>query len=490
MQSTETHTPFATDDAPVRMFENHPRRLRIVFGAIAFVMLAAAPLSAATLRVNSTADTTDGVCGPAVGECTLREAIAAAVATAGRDTIRFAPDVFVARSESVLIELLTPLPIVADPAGTVIDGAGASVRIYGRDTITHGLVFASGPDVALGKVTVANLAVQGFGGHGIHVCGGAPPECDEDVTGALLRNVVAANCGGTGLRVEGRNNKKPRVVDSLTFATGNDGIRLAASQSMIGARVEGSTATRCGGSGIALGAARQTGSAVVDSFGIKCVLEGVFMGDEGTNVKPTIANVVAVGNRNGITMSSGQLIAPTITGSVATDNETGVKLLANESVTPTITKVVADANVVHGIDVEGGSGVTISRSRVVANGYSGVATESSVGLSVVDVMAMGNLTGVALGSVNGVVTRVNAANSRGYGISVEAGGNTIVGNSTLANGSYSAGIAVAQGSGGNVVRANVALGNSTLDLLDDNPACGTNLWESNFIMGRNQPCIR
>jgi CSLREA domain-containing protein len=464
--------------------------LRAVVGAVAITLLGVGPLFAATFTVNSTEDSDDGACGRAVGECTLREALPAADATPGRATIRFDKAVFVAGSESVRIELVKPLPLVADPAGTVVDGAGASVRIYGSDTITNGLVLTSAPDVALGKVTVANVAVQGFAGHGIHICGGEPPECGADVTGALLRNVVAVNCGGTGIRVEGRVNKKPRVLDSVTFGTGNDGIRLSGSRSMIGARVEGSTATRCGGSGIALRAEQQTGSAIVDSFGLKCVEDGVLVSDDGATIKPTIANVVALGNRNGIALTNDQLIAPTITSSVATDNEVGVKVLVNGSAAPTITKVVADANIVHGINVEGGSGVTISRSRVVANGYSGIAAETSVDLDVVDVVAMGNLTGVTLGSSNGIVTGVNAANNRGHGIGVELpGGNTVIGNLTLANGVYSAGVGIVQGSGGNVVRENVALGH-IFDLYDDNANCGTNLWTANVFTEGTQPCIR
>jgi len=70
--------------------------------------------------------------------------------------------------------------------------------------------------VALGKVTVANGALEGFGGDGIRICGGALPERAADVTGALVRNVVAVDCGGSGIRLEGRINKKPRVLGSVT----------------------------------------------------------------------------------------------------------------------------------------------------------------------------------------------------------------------------------------------------------------------------------
>jgi CSLREA domain-containing protein len=50
-------------------------------------LIAAAPSRAATFTVNSAADTDDGVCNPA--NCTLREAIHAANAHSGADTIRF-----------------------------------------------------------------------------------------------------------------------------------------------------------------------------------------------------------------------------------------------------------------------------------------------------------------------------------------------------------------------------------------------------------------
>jgi CSLREA domain-containing protein len=486
----KAHTIPADGGPPVRMFQNHPIRWRIALGAIGFVLLAAAPLSAATFRVNGTADTDDGVCGPAAGECTLREAIAAAVAAAGRDTIRFDPTVFVADAEPVRIALASELPIIADPAGTVIDGTGASVRVVGDGSIANGLVFASAPGVGLGKVTVRNVSVQLFTGHGIHICGGVPPECGADVTGALVRNVVAANCDGTGIRVEGRVNKKPRVLDSVTYATGNDGIRLAGLQSLVGARVQGSTATRSGRSGIALRAVRQTGSSVTDSFGITCVESGVLVSDEGTTIKPTVANVVALGNREGVAMANGQLVAGTISNVVATDNEVGVELAAFEAGGPTITKVVADANVHHGIHVVGGNDVTIARARAVANGRSGIEARTSVGLTVSDVMTMGNLTGIELGSSSGVVTRVIAANNRGHGIDVPTpGGNLVFQNLTLANGIYSAGIWVEQGSGGNVVRENVSLGN-TEDLYDDNDDCGTNVWSANIFTKAHPPCIR
>lgn len=488
MSQHEHSRPTLPEVLPAGQVDRKRTRLRAVLGAVAMSLLTAAPLAAATFTVNSTADTDDGVCGRGPGECTLREAIGAAVATAGRDTIRFDAAVFAAGSESVRI-LVGQLPIIADPAGTVIDGAGASVRIQGS-TMASGLVFASAPDAPLGKVTVANVAVEGFGNHGVHICGGVPPECDADVTGALVRNVVAVNCDGSGIRVEGRVNKKPRVLGSVTFGTGGDGIRLSGSRAMIGARVESSTATRAAGSGIALRAERQTGSVVRDSIGLKNELDGIELSDDGATVKPTITDVVAFGNRAGIAMHNYELIAPTITNAVTSGNEVGVKVLVNASAAVTISSIVADANAIHGVNIEGGGGMTITRTRAVANVYDGITTETSVDVDVSDTTAVANTIGLALASSDGEVTRVHAGANWNHGIEVFApGGNAVVQNLTLGNGFYSSGVSIAPGSGGNTVRANVSLGH-IYDLFDDNTDCGTNLWTANVFTGGASPCIR
>ena len=87
-----------------------PRRLLLVVLLLAGLVPA---LRAATYTVNSTADTDDGVCNAA--NCTLREAINAANANAGTDTIRF-----VIGSGQKSIVPLSALPTIVDPV--VIDG--------------------------------------------------------------------------------------------------------------------------------------------------------------------------------------------------------------------------------------------------------------------------------------------------------------------------------------------------------------------------------
>src|SRR5689334_13245296 len=124
---------------------------RRVARALLILLLAAVATSAraATFIVNSAADATDGSCDSSPGGCTLREAIEAAVATPGRDTIAFDGSVFPKGPPFAQIVLTTPLPIIADPAGTVVDGGHGGVEIIGNGSVAEGLVFASAPGMPL-----------------------------------------------------------------------------------------------------------------------------------------------------------------------------------------------------------------------------------------------------------------------------------------------------------------------------------------------------
>ena len=81
--------------------------------AVFALLLVCASSSAATFTVNSAADTDDGVCNAA--NCTLREAINAANANPGPDTIHFAIG-----SGPKTISVTSPLPTITDPV--TIDG--------------------------------------------------------------------------------------------------------------------------------------------------------------------------------------------------------------------------------------------------------------------------------------------------------------------------------------------------------------------------------
>lgn len=473
---------------------NRRRRARVgaALGGFVLALGVAGPvLGATSFTVNSTADSTDGSCGSAVGECTLREAIEAAVATPGLDTIGFDGAVFVPGPAPVRIMLAEELPVVADAAGTIVTGAGASVRIDGGGAVANGLVLASAPGVPLAKATVANLTVEGFTNHGVHICGGLPPLCDSDLSGALVRNVVAVSSGATGILIEGRTNKQPRVIDSVAFQSGGDGIHLQGNPSMIGPRVQGSTASRSGGRGIWLAADQQTGSVVINSFGLKSDDDGIALTDDGATVKPRLANVVAYANGNGIAMINGQLDGPMITNAVASANTgRGFLLSANPATAAELTRVVADSNGSHGISLDGvGSGAKIERAHVVGNEESGIHTDAETALTVTDVIAAANFGGMSLSAEDSIVDRVNSSgNYYGTGVAITGGGNTVTNSSTLADGTYAFGVSIDDGSSGNTVEGNVSLGNG-VDLFDYNDDCGGNAWSNNVFFSGSESCV-
>jgi CSLREA domain-containing protein len=113
--------------------------------------------------VNTSVDTDDGSCdllGQGIGnkDCTLREAIDAANALAGANTITF--------SVSGTITLVSTLPDITDAAGLTIDGTGQTVTISGDDLYQVLLVGVSA-SLTLDYMTVANGNIVSGAGGGI-----------------------------------------------------------------------------------------------------------------------------------------------------------------------------------------------------------------------------------------------------------------------------------------------------------------------------------
>lgn len=137
------------------------------------------PVTGTTFVVNSTADPGDGACDPV--ECTLREALAAANANPGTDTIRFA----IPGSGPHTIRPLQALPIAIEPV--VLDAT--SQPGYLGTPLIELVGSEAGPGVAGlilqgGFSTVRGFAVNRFNHGGIHLLGGG-------------HNVVQANFVGT-----------------------------------------------------------------------------------------------------------------------------------------------------------------------------------------------------------------------------------------------------------------------------------------------------
>jgi hypothetical protein len=316
------------------------RSMRALTLALAFtVVVLARAARAATFVVNNTAATTSGLCGTTPGGCTLPDAIAAANSTPGRDTIVFDPSVFPPGSDTIIPVIA--LPVVADPAGTVIDGAGASVIIEGGPLTglvlppgsgrgapvpIDGLVIASAPGIPLSKPMVANLTVHGFSGRGILICGGSTGTfCGEDVSGAVVQNVVVAGNGSSGLEIDGDTVMKTRVIETVATGNGDLGMRVAGATAVVDARIHGATARGNHRFGVGIVAPSVAGALVTDTVAANNTADGIEVngaqsitktkimrvavsrnGSSGVDVfgpgsatGTTIANVVAAGNTGG-----------------------------------------------------------------------------------------------------------------------------------------------------------------------------------------------
>ena len=187
------------------------------------------PAHAANFTVNSVADTDDGTCD--ASSCTLREAINAANAAAGFDTILFDPTVFPAGSPAT-IAVTSALPGITDLAGTEVNGTGAGVIIDGTALVgaEHGLHFhrAAGQDVANSHVIEVNSAeLPGRRRPRLRRRPGPVP--GQRMSSTLVDGVVSLSNGGSGITRRRPTTSAARVVeDSTATDNGAYGINLNA----------------------------------------------------------------------------------------------------------------------------------------------------------------------------------------------------------------------------------------------------------------------
>ncbi|MEO6028039.1 MAG: right-handed parallel beta-helix repeat-containing protein [Candidatus Binatia bacterium] len=465
-------------------------------GAAIFILLGAAPFAAgaahaATFTVNSELDATDGTCGPAPAGCTLREAIEAAVATPGRDAIAFDPGVFPPAGVAPLITLQTPLPVIADPAGTVIDGKGATVTVNGGGQ-QRALVFESAAGVPLEKVTVANLLVINVTGNAIEVCGGVSLACVEDVTGVLFEHVAIGGVG-SGIVVRGGVISKLRVVGALISNHQANGILVVAERTLLGARVEG-TSVLGGTSGIDLvGFERVVGATVVDSVASRCSHSGIVIQGQdliGTKVNEVVTtlNSVAGGIR---ILADGVTTKTTVTNAVTSaSGANGVEVfgtVGNSAMT--IRNVTAEGSSENGVRVFGPTdGATFAKLVMTGNPTGLRLTETGAGFmhaQLSDVVSADNMGGIVLVGGANTLKKIHVAANFNSGMLLSgSGGNVVEKSRALGNGS----VGIGTDSDFNTIRKNVALGNKR-DLSDDHPTCAANVWQKNVFRSGSAPCI-
>ncbi len=486
----------------------------VLAGVAVLALTAVAPAAhATTFTVNSTADTDDGTCSSAVpGGCTLSEAIAAAVATPGRDTIAFDPTVFPPGMPGV-IALFQATPVIADPAGTVLDGSGAGVVIEAANQIgpsADPLVFASGPGVPLGAVAVADVAVRNFAGTGIVICGGEYPSCDQDVSKPTVQNVVATGNGVSGIRIAGRNVVRPRLIDDVVADNAGSGIDVEASQALTAARVQRCTARDNGAGifgkpGIILHAGvAATGAVVVDSTAVHNGGLGIAVQSDQQTAKTKLTNVTVVRNQGfGLVVSStGDVSATTIASTVASNGMSGGIIVdaGGTLAATTLKDVVANGNGGRGIGI-GASfhlvGTKIVNTTATRNGGGGISVFSGVDATGARITRSAFVANAGIGlQLMGTRNSVKSvrADGNGAGIQLDApgGGNRIEKCTAHANNGPAGGfgIAVAAGSTGNVIQKNAAFVNDGFDLSDGNPDCDGNTWKQNAFTGTSVACIQ
>jgi CSLREA domain-containing protein len=170
-------------------------RRPLALAAICFAALvAAAPASAATFTVNSTADNGDGVCD---ATCTIRDAVESANKDATKDTIvlpagtfrleRFGVD---DTNEKGDLDIDTPLTMQGTgPATTTINATGQDrvIDVKGAGVLLTGVTVTGGVVDSEGKT--ANDS-----GGGIRAFAGSALELDQ----VVVRGNLAKGIGGTG----------------------------------------------------------------------------------------------------------------------------------------------------------------------------------------------------------------------------------------------------------------------------------------------------
>ena len=381
----------------------------------------------ATYTVNSIADTDDGVCNAA--NCTLREAINAANASAGTDTIRF-----VIGSGQKSIAPLSPLPTITDPvvidgttqpgfSGTPIielDGSGAGVG-------ANGLYITAGDSLVTGLVI--NRFVPGFpsnGGNGIFLETGGGNEVRGCYIGTNIAGTAAEGNGGQGILISnsagnliGRTTLSNRI--NVISGNGANGVRVAVGDAntnviagnRIGTNAAGTAALGNGVSGVNLNAGMDNvvGSATPGDMLISgnvgdgvtitgtatgSVVQGCYVGTNalGTAAVPNEAQGIDIGGTTGATIgpgnvvsgngASGMLLISGAAGNTVAGNFVGTNALGSAAI----------GNFLNGVIVSGSTGNTVGPGNVVSgNGTNGVRLRSAASGNFVK----GNLIGVDAG---------------------------------------------------------------------------------------------
>lgn len=397
---------------------------------LASVLGAASPASAATFTVNTTNDVNDGTCNGS--HCSLREAINAANALAGADTIAFdiaGPTPHTIAPTSALPTISTPMAIDGSTEPDYQTGAPV-VELTGINRGQND--FWSGFELTGGQSTVKGLVINRFF-RGIRIQTAGNNTITGNFIGTNAQGIDAAGrIFGPAVDVFTSNNTigGPAVADRNVLSFSGTGVHLqaAASQNQVLGNYIG---TNAAGSG-----------EVSNGLGVQI--------DGDTNVvgAPSDGNVISGGidqSWGGVLLNS-QANNNTIAGNLIGTDATGEEPLGNRG--PGIT-VFGAGNFIGGSSP--GAGNVISGNGLESNPRGGI--QLAAGSNSV----LGNYIGVD-------ATGDEALGNWGPGIAVTSASNVIGGDSPGA---------------GNVVSANKSAGGFQANGIDLNGSNANN----NIIRG-------
>ncbi len=472
--------------------------LLAIFANLVFVAAA----NAATYTVTKTADTNDGTCD---ADCSLREAVAAANATADNDTVEFDAGVFAAPQTIILAGMQL---IVSNNGTLTINGPEASeltisgnnvTRVFlinaGANAVINTVKITSGSSnfgggfVNLGDLTVNNVTVTGNtsvnGGGGFRV----EPNSTTTINSSIVSNNSSVNGGGIDSFGNAAININDSTVSGNTASNASGGVAntgtLIANDSIFSDnRAVGFTGGGIGNFGTATinGSTIRNNSAPGNSGG------GIYSTSGGslTVTDSTISGNSTVGNGGGVRIFNGTATFSnsTVSGNTANGNGGGI---SNSGVATISNSLVSDNTANNGAgaaNLNAGSSLSVTGSTISGNSTStgNPATNAGGGLYNIN----GGMLTVNSSTINGNSTTNTGAgiynrssltvnNSTisgntgsgfgGGGIRIEGGGTANLNNSTISHNP-----ATQSGGGISVVVGSTANLNNTI--IADSPAGG------------------